>query len=898
MKQKLGYEIRETWLNFWKTKGHDIIESAPLVPINDPTLLWINAGVTPLKKYFDGSEIPNNRRMANVQKSLRTNDIENVGKTARHHTFFEMLGNFSIGDYFRDEALVYAMEVLTDPRWFGFDINDLYFTVYPNDQDTIHKWIELGVNPSHIVKVEGNFWEIGEGPCGPDTEIFFDRGEQYDPEKLGVKLIENDINNERYIEIWNIVFSQYNAKTGVPREKYKELPNKNIDTGMGLERMACVIQGVQTNYETDLFMPIINACSQRVKREYHGQMAFKVIADHLRSVVFALSDGATFSNEGRGYVLRRLLRRATRFARTLGMNEAFLYELVAVVIDNMKVFYPYLLEKEDLVTKQIRIEEEKFLLTLESGEKRLLEFIKNASHSMIEKEIAFLLYDTFGFPFELTVEVASEHGFSVDESGFRMLLKEQKERARSARNTTQSMNTQNAAMLSFVLPSSFVGYDILMTQSKVIGLFSSGERVNKASGDVIAVFDVTGFYAESGGQIGDTGHLSFNHKNYSISNTLKLPNGQHGLHIDMREDTLSVGDMVLLAVDENFRNDVAKNHSATHLLNETLRQVLGTHVVQQGSQVTNQFLRFDFNHFVPLTPEELLTIEAHVNREIQKAHDVEIKQMPLTEAKKLNVQAVFGEKYGEVVRVINMDYSKELCGGTHVHNTQEIHQFVILSVETKGSGIYRIEATTHLHIVEELEKVTENIRKESDNSRQKIERILQEAAENHIALTYNEVPTVDMIESYRYVMNCHQELEQLKNVTKELEKEFLKKQREKNQISLESYLSHLQTIQQKSIVIFKEEDKDLTLIKDLVDRLSDYIPESIIFVALINQETVTFVCKNKINKLNAGALVKRAAIATNGNGGGRSDFAQAGGRDITKVEEALSLVMQSIKETL
>ncbi|MFA5542877.1 MAG: alanine--tRNA ligase, partial [Bacilli bacterium] len=402
MKNLKSYEIRQIWLDFFKEKGHDIIESAPLIPNNDPTLLWINAGVTPLKKYFDGSDIPNNKRMANAQKCIRTNDIENVGKTARHHTFFEMLGNFSIGDYFREEALEFAIEILTSPKWYGFDLDRLYFTVYPDDTDTIDKWISLGVNPSHIIKLEGNFWEIGEGPCGPDTEIFYDRGKKYDPDGLGIKMLEEDMSNERYIEIWNIVFSQYNAKNGVPRDKYKELPSKNIDTGMGLERMACVIQGVDTNYETDLFMPIINEVEKLVNRKYDGEMAYKVIADHTRTVVFSLSDGATFSNEGRGYVLRRLLRRAVRFGKKLGMNEPFLYKLVSVVVDNMKNAYPYLITKIELVTKLVKMEEEKFLMTLESGEKKLLDYIKASDNKLIDKEVAFLLYDTFGFPFELT----------------------------------------------------------------------------------------------------------------------------------------------------------------------------------------------------------------------------------------------------------------------------------------------------------------------------------------------------------------------------------------------------------------------------------------------------------------------------------------------------------------
>lgn len=898
MKKLKSYEIRQIWLDFWKSKGHDIIESASLIPHNDPTLLWINAGVAPLKKYFDGREIPSNRRMANVQKSIRTNDIDNVGRTARHHTFFEMLGNFSIGDYFRDEVLTWAYEILISPKWFGFDINKLYFTVYPNDVDTINKWTELGVDPSHIIKIEDNFWEIGEGPCGPDTEIFFDRGTKYDPENIGLRLLTNDLPNDRYIEIWNIVFSQFNAKAGVERKNYKELPSKNIDTGMGLERMACVMQEVETNYETDLFMPIIDKTSQILGVKYTGQMAFKVIADHVRSVVFALSDGATFSNEGRGYVLRRLLRRATRYGRALGAREPFMDQLVSVVIDIMESFYPYLRTKEALVTKQIRIEEEKFLMTLESGEKRLLEYINNSQDHVIDKDIAFLLYDTFGFPFELLVEVASEHNFTVDEQGFKELLRMQKERARNARNTKQSMNVQNADMLAFKTESSFVGYETLETKSKVIGLFKDGKLVDKASGELVAVFDKTGFYAESGGQIGDIGTLTINEKNYAVTDTIKLPNQQHGLVIDMKNDELKTNDEVMLAVDEEFREDVKANHSATHLLNETLRHVVGSHVFQQGSQVSNNLLRFDFNNFTPLTNEEILQIEKLVNEEINRGHEVKTLIMSLDEAKKMNAQAVFGEKYHEIVRVIDMDYSKELCGGTHVSNTKDIKKFAILSVETKGSGVFRVEAATKDHIMEELNRTLENINKEISNTLEKINSIYEKAKNNNITLEHVNIELTDPIESYQMVINRRNELELVKNTAKELEKTLTKLLKEKNVIALDKYLSEVLTINNYRILITSEEKLELDVAKDLVDRLSDYLGDSLVLLADMMDEKVIFICKNKIPALDAGKLVKMAAIATNGNGGGRKDFAQAGGKDVTLTAKALASVTDEVKKQL
>lgn len=897
MKYLKASEIRKMWLDFFASKGHEVVESAPLIPINDPTLLWINAGVAPLKKYFDGTEIPKNKRLTNAQKSIRTNDIENVGRTARHHTFFEMLGNFSIGDYFRNEALEFAFEILTSPKWFDISLDKLYFTVYPTDHETINKWISLGVDPSHIIKLEGNFWEIGEGPCGPDTEIYFDRGEKYDPEGLGIKLLQEDLPNERYIEIWNIVFSQYNSKPGVPREQYKELPNKNIDTGMGLERMACIMQGTETNYETDLFMPIIEKTSEIVGVKYTGQMAFKVIADHTRSVVFALSDGATFSNEGRGYVLRRLLRRAVRYGKKLGMNEPFLYRLVSVVVNNMKDFYPYLVEKEALVTKQVKIEEEKFLNTLEAGEKKLIDYINTSLNKVIEKEVAFLLYDTFGFPFELTVEVAEEHGFTVDEKGFNELLQAQRKRAREARNNSESMNTQNEAMMKFTLESKFVGYTDLETTSKVIAIFKDGARVEEASGEMIVVFEVTPFYGESGGQIGDIGVLVKDNKNYQVLNTIKLPNGQNGSIVNMNEDKLVVGNIVRLEVDEEFRNDVMKNHSATHLLNEALRKVAGSHVSQQGSYVSNNFLRFDFNNFNPLTIEEILKVEKIVNDEIKKGNQVVIKEMPLAEAKKLNVQAVFGEKYGEIVRVVDMDFSRELCGGTHVKNTKDIEKFAILSIETKGSGIYRIEASTGNHINEELEKTLENINADINNNLEKINNILAKAKENGISIEYKPKELSGNIESYQFVINRRMELEELRNTSKELEKTLNKLMLEKNSLSMDKYINDVIKIDNNNIVIIKENDLNIEAAKELVDRLSDHLPNSVIFMAIISDKVV-FLCKNKLSKLHAGNLVKLAALTTSGNGGGRSDFAQAGGKDISKVDEALELVLNEVKKNI
>lgn len=888
MKKLTGYEIRAMWLDFWRTKGHDIIESAPLIPINDPTLLWINSGVASLKKYFDGSQIPQNRRLANAQKSIRTNDIDNVGRTARHHTFFEMLGNFSIGDYFRAEALEYAMEILTAPQWFGFALDKLYFTVYPDDEASIEKWVSLGVKREHIFKLEGNYWEIGEGPCGPNTEIFYDRGSKYDPDNLGTELIAKDISNDRYIEIWNIVFSQYNAKAGLARSDYKELPSKNIDTGMGLERMACVIQEVETNYETDLFYPLIMKCSQIVGVPYQGQMAFKVISDHIRSVSFALSDGATFANEGRGYVLRRLLRRAVRFGKVLGMKQAFLYQLVSVVGEIMQDSYPNLQERVATITKQIKLEEEKFLVTLEAGEKRLLDFIKQSRENKINKETAFLLYDTFGFPFELTQELAQEYNFLVDEEGFYNLLNEQKERARQARDNSQSMNIQNEEMIKFKMATKFVGYDTLDTRSKVVAIFKNGLLCPKAKNEILVVFDITPFYAEAGGQVGDVGELLFNNKTYQVNNTIKLPNGEHALYVDMKDDFLSLNDFVQLSVDEELRFSTMRNHSATHLLNEALRKVVGEHVTQQGSFVGPQRFRFDFNHYSLLTFEQILAVEELVNKEIKASHQVVVKQMSLEEAKKQGAQAVFGEKYGNVVRVIDMTFAQELCGGTHVSNTRDIKKMAIISLETKGSGIYRIEGATGDNIIKELNLSLANITKDINLTLEKIAQLEQKAKVLNLKITVTPPEIMEVSPSYKTVLNKRQELESLRIYERNLSKEIETSEKAKASLSLKDYLNQVENINDEKHLVFKLENVSLEVAKDLVDRLSSHLNNSIIFLGLSLNEKVVFICKNKIVRLNAGLLAREASIVAGGNGGGRQDFAQAGGKDLLKLDEALT----------
>ena len=900
MKNLKSYEIRQMWLDFFKSKGHKIVPSASLIPVDDPTLLWINAGVAPLKKYFDGREIPENPRLCNAQKSLRTNDIENVGKTARHHTFFEMLGNFSIGDYFREEALEFACEILFDEKWFGIPKELIYITYYPEDKVTYNKWVSLGVDPSHLVPIVDNFWEIGEGPCGPDTEIFFDRGEKYDPENIGIRMLQEDIENDRYIEIWNIVFSQFNSTTGLKREDYPELPSKNIDTGGGLERFACVFQGVETNYETDLFMPYIKEVEKLSGIKYDGcndeyKMAFRVIVDHIRSVTFALADGAVLSNEGRGYVLRRILRRAVRMGRKLGINDPFLYKIVNVVVNNMKMFYTYLEEKEAIITKLIKIEEENFLKTLESGEKRLNEIIKNSSTNVISGTDAFLLYDTFGFPIELTEEAAFDKGFTVDKDGFKAELQKQKERARKARGGVESMNAQNEEYMKFKDESKFVGYETLTSESKVIGLFKDGHLVDSASGDVIAIFDNTPFYAESGGQIGDQGSVILNNESFNVLNTIKFPNGQHAHMIDMKEVVLHMNDMVSLVVDDAFRNSVQANHSATHLLNEALRKVLGSHVVQHGSLVSNEYLRFDFNNYENLTNEELLEIERLVNEQIKLDSSVNTILTSIEEAKSRGAQAVFGEKYGDVVRLVEMGYSKELCGGTHVSRTSEIEKFAILGIESKGSGIFRIEAATKDHIKDGILDKLAGMTQDLKALEEKRVAILEKANSEGFALESNVIIVPSITGSYSDILVMREKIEEARNIVKELDKEYDNLYRAKNSSNYSSFLDLAYNVGDTTVILAKVENMETDVVKDIIDKLSADLTNCVIMFANVQNGKIVFIAKSKGNQNRCGDIVKQAAIITGGNGGGRPDFAQAGGRDVTKVDEAIVKVKEMIK---
>ena len=870
MKNLTSNEIRQMWLDFFSEKLHKVEESASLIPNNDPTLLWINAGVAALKKYFDGSEKPQNPRMVNSQKCIRTNDIENVGMTARHHTMFEMLGNFSIGDYFKEEAIEWAMELLMDDKWFGLDKDKLYMTVYPTDQEAKQIWMKHGIQEDHIIETEYNYWEIGEGPCGPCTEIFFDRGEKYGD--FGTDAIRDDVENDRYIEIWNIVFSQFNSKAELERTEYPELPQKNIDTGAGLERITCVFQEAETNYETDLFLPTIKKVEELSGVKYEGQMPFKVISDHVRAVTFAVADGAILSNEGRGYVLRRVLRRAVKHARSLGFTKPFMYNLVDIVVENMGQHYTYLTDKIDIVKKVIKTEEEKFFETLDKG----LKLIESIQGDSISGEEAFKLYDTYGFPIELTEEYAEEHNMTVDKAGFEAEMEKQRERARSARGEMESMAVQNEDYLNFEEESTFVGYDHLNHSTEVIGVF--GKNV---------VLKETPFYAESGGQVADKGMIVAADVNYEVLDVQKMPNGQFIHTLD--KEGLVLNEKVTASVYEQSRNLTMYNHSATHLLFKVLRSELGDHVSQSGSNVNESNLRFDFNNYDPLTDDQIITIEKGVNEMIQKGLPVTITEETIETAKSMGAIAEFGEKYGDTVRVVNMDnFTIDLCGGTHVENTNEIEKLAITSVESKGSGIFRVEALTN-EGVDNISTVLEVYNQEISSLLNKANNIIEDAKAKNLDVTFNYEINTNYLGSYQDVVNKRNELDKVKELVKEFDKTV---QKDLQEMAL-SDLSVFDSFIDGDKLIAKVEGYDGKVLKQIVDRLLDRLGTGVVFIANVNGGKIVFVAKSN-NGVHCGNLVKEAAIICGGNGGGRPDLAQAGGKDVTKLDEAIEKVKELV----
>lgn len=872
MKKLTGNEVRRAFLEFFESKGHMIEPSASLVPINDPSLLWINAGVAALKKYFDGREKPRVRRICNAQKCIRTNDIENVGKTARHHTFFEMLGNFSIGDYFKEDALKYAWEFLTSEKWLGLDKEKLYVTVYIDDDEAYRIWTQINnVSPSHILKTADNFWQIGEGPCGPDSEIFYDRGEKYDPEGLGEKLFFEEMENDRYVEVWNVVFSQYDAKEGVDRKDFKELPQKNIDTGMGLERLVSIIQDGETNFDTDLFLPIIEKTKEYSKMPYEAEhkMAYRVIADHIRTVTFALADGATFSNEGRGYVLRRVLRRACRYGRSLGIQRAFMYELVDTVCMINENYYPYLRDKKDMIKKLIRKEEEMFLETLSNGEKLLDDALKNVKDNILDGEVIFKLYDTYGFPKEITVEIAQDRGIKCDLEGFKRAMQHQKEMARSSRASLESMHNQSEDLLSFKEPFVFIGYTDNFCKAEVTGIFKDGEHIEKSEDICDVAFDKSPFYAESGGQVADSGIVENDHFKAEVSDVKKAPNGQFLHRIKVIEGCLKKGDSVDLRIDVARRNKIRANHSSLHLLQSALIKILGDHVRQAGSYVCDSYARFDFTHFEKIADADLKKIEKEVNSYIMKALPVKtVVYTDIEEAKKQGAIALFDEKYEDKVRVVTMgDVSKEFCGGTHVNNTQDLGVFKIRYEESIGSGIRRIECVTKMVAYEDFAS---------------IQNTLEDLA---LKLGLKGVSSIgDKVESL------------LLNID-ELRHENIKLKTDLLQYQADELIDKAKIKDGRKYLFLKLENSDVKL-KDFAMALKNKLKDGLVFIANVADGKVTFVCTISEGLIKdghkAGDIIKKACALTNGKGGGRNDVAQGGGQDLGNIDEVLQTIEKDI----
>lgn len=864
MKYMTGNEIRKAYLDFFESKKHLKLHSFSLVPENDPSLLLIGAGMAPLKPYFTGKLVPPSYRVTTSQKCIRTGDIDNVGRTARHHTFFEMLGNFSFGDYFKKEAITWAWEFLTEV--LELDTNKLYVTVYPEDEEAYDIWHNIvGLADERIFKLEDNFWEIGEGPCGPDSEIFYDLG----PERgCGKPTCNVGCDCDRYLEIWNLVFTQFNkTKDG----SYEPLEKKNIDTGAGLERLASVIQQKESNFETDLLFPIM----QRVIDVCHGdynnkeqKIAVKVIGDHIRAVTMMIGDGILPSNEGRGYVLRRILRRAVRFGRVLGIEEAFLADLVDIVIDMYKEAYPELAERKELIKTVIATEEAQFSATLAQGLELLNAMIEDADGAgVLAGEKVFKLYDTFGFPVELTEEIVQEHGMTIDHDGFDKAMKAQQERARAAR---AKVSAKVATPDTTGLDQSALVKDENAVNARVVLIGIDGAAVERAEKDtaITIILDKTPFHAEGGGQIGDTGYITGPSGKAEVTDTKSLANGLTYMIAIVTEGSLSKGDEVDITVDKVRNLDIARNHTATHLLQAALRKVLGTHVNQAGSLVTPERLRFDFTHFSPMTNEELAEVEKEVNRQIMKNVELEIEEMPVDDAIKKGAMALFGEKYGDIVRVVNVPgFSCELCGGSHVPNTSVIGSFRIVGESGTGTGIRRIEAVTG----------------KAAHERAVADAVLLQEVATLLKSKEEDIPA---------------KIEQLLTALKEAEREVAQLSHKLATSSLDDILAAKEEIHGVSVTAASVTADSAEGLRDMADMVLDKVG-GIVLLGAVQGDKVSFVCKvdKELTKqgYHAGKIVKAAAVAAGGGGGGRPDMAQAGGKDPQKLEEALKVGKEAVQ---
>ncbi|MGM9908104.1 alanine--tRNA ligase [Limosilactobacillus sp.] len=877
LKKLNSAQVRRMYLKFFEEHGHKIMPSASLVPVNDPTLLWINSGVATMKKYFDGQVVPENPRMTSSQKSIRTNDIENVGKTARHHTMFEMLGNFSVGDYFKNEVIPWAWELLTSDKWFGFDPARLYITYYPKDHDAYNKWREVGVAEDHLVPDEDNFWDIGQGPSGPDTEIFYDRGQEFN------NLADDDPENypggenERYLEIWNIVFSQFNH---TPEDTYEPLPHKNIDTGMGLERVVSIFENAPTNFETDLFMPLIKQTEEFSGTKKYGEnkeddIQFKIIADHIRTITFAIGDGALPSNMGRGYVIRRLLRRAVVAGKKLGIDEPFLAKMVPTVGKIMQDYYPDVLENADYIASVIKSEEDRFSATLNGGLNLLNNVIAEAKKNgtnEIDGKTAFKLYDTYGFPIELTKEYASDEGLTVDQKGFEAAMTEQQNRARNARDMDNGMGVQTDLWTDFKEDSKYVGYtDLTVDDAKVIGLAHDGKQADSADADdkdIEVIFDVTPFYAEMGGQVADTGDIIDNYgkKVGRVVDVQHAPN-QQNLHRVELSAPLKKGARYKLVVDRLRHLKIEKNHTATHLLDQALRNVLGGHTQQAGSLVEEHYLRFDFNHFGQVTANDLQAVEQMVNEQIWKEIPVKTVETDIDSAKEMGAIALFSDKYGDKVRVVKIgDYNTEFCGGDHVKNTNELGLFKIVSEGGVGAGVRRIEAVTS-----------------SDAF-----KFLQDR-DNLLEQTAAELKTAQIKEVPHQVAALQADLKDAQKKSAALEAKIAAQQ-------ANNVFENVQDTKQGRLIAAEVKVAGMGQLRQLADSWRAKKLSDVLVLGTANGDKANLlvaVSDDKVKAgLKAGDLIKAIAKAINGGGGGRPNLAQAGGKNPAGIQDALKLAKE------
>ena len=872
-------ELRRLYLDFFESKGHLKMKSFSLVPHNDNSLLIINSGMAPLKPYFTGQEIPPRRRVTTCQKCIRTGDIENVGKTARHGTFFEMLGNFSFGDYFKTEAIHWSWEFLTEV--VGLDANRLYPSIYEDDDEAFDIWNkEIGIAPERIFRFgkEDNFWEHGAGPCGPCSEIYYDRGEKYGCGKPGCTV---GCDCDRYMEVWNNVFSQFNNDG---HGHYTDLIQKNIDTGMGLERLAVVVQDVDSIFDVDTLQALRNKVCEmagvKYKEDEKQDVSIRVITDHIRSVTFMVSDGIMPSNEGRGYVLRRLLRRAARHGRLLGIQDKFLSKLCETVIEGSKDGYPELEEKKEFITKVISEEEEKFNKTIDQGLSILADMekaLEEQNKNVLSGEDTFKLYDTYGFPIDLTKEILEEKNITIDEEGFSKCMNEQREKARKARKVSNYMGADATVYdeIDPAITSEFVGYDKLKNDSKVTVLTTEEDVVEALSeGDKgTIIVDETVFYATMGGQEGDKGYITSPEGEFKVDTTIKLKGGKIGHVGVMTKGMIKAGDTVTLLVDSEYRADTCKNHSATHLLQKALRTVLGNHVEQKGSYVDPERLRFDFTHFQSMTAEELKKVEDIVNEKIVEAIPVETKIMTIEEAKKTGAMALFGEKYGESVRVVCIDdFSKEFCGGTHVANTANIRLFKIISEAGVAAGVRRIEALTDKEVLKYYEE---------------LEKLVKEASE------------AAKTESVQLVRRIHTMNDEIKALSSENEK--LKAELANN--ALGDVSDNVVEIKGVKFVATKVDNVDMNELRNLGDKIKNEIGSGVVLVvSAIGSDKVNMIAMATDDAVakgaHAGNLIKAVASLVGGGGGGRPNMAQAGGKNPAGIPELLKKAPNVLEEQL